>query len=128
MAFGITTYRVAVGHNNAAGLSTLSPQPRNASDIAYPEFLDGLDESVTPQGKPFVELTFNALSYSEYAIVLAKFGLSATIFNADVTVRLRTDIDAYSNYNGVAKHRTGKERGYGFWRNFTITVAALTVI
>lgn len=128
MAFGITTYKVAVGHNNAAGLSTITPQPRNPSDIQYPEFLVGLDGSMIPQGNQFAELLFAALSYSEYTGVLAKFGLSATVFSAACTVRLRTDGDLYQNYNGIASHTTGKQRGYGFWKDFTITVGWLEAI
>lgn len=128
MGFGITSYQVAIGHNNASGLSPMRPQPRNPSDIAYPEFLVGLDGSNIPQGNQSVDLLFQALSYAEWVATLAQFGLSKTVFNANVTVRLRQDDDTYANYNAIASHQTGKERGYGFWRAFVVTVGWLEAL
>jgi hypothetical protein len=126
----MTRYQAAPNHNNASGLQTLDPQPRNNSDIQYPEFFDAADSSTIPAGAQFVELTFSA-KYSKLSALLARFGLSLTVFSAECTVRLHKDDDTWANFNGTASWRTGKTRGPAggrYWRGFTIIVRKLEAI
>lgn len=126
----MSRYQAAPGHNNAAGLRDLDPQCRNDADIQYPQFFDAADGSVIAAGSAFVELTFSVVRYSQYTALLARFGLSTTVFSAECTVRLHTDPGAWANYNGTAVHRTGKTRGQagGIWRRFTILIKKLEAI
>jgi hypothetical protein len=117
--------KAAAGHDNTAGYAELvCYQPY---DIEYAEFLDAIDESVIPQGNRFATIRIGAATYSEYTAVLTAFGLSHTVFSANCTVYLQGNDGVFDDFNGVAKHRTGKQRtdSGGAWQDIEITVTEL---
>lgn len=126
----INAYQAVSGNNNAATLSTLTPQPRNNADLQYPDFMEAADSTTLPIGEMYVELVFSVVRYSQLTALLAAFGLSSTVFSSPCTVRLHTDTGAWANYNGTASYRTGKERGRagGFWKAVTVIVRDLEAL
>lgn len=117
--------KAAPGFDNTAGYAEL--QCYQPYDIEYQEFLDGLDESVTPQGHRFATLRIGAETYAEHTTSLAAFGLSHTVFSAECTVYLQTNSGVWDDFNAIAKHRTGKQRSEsgGAWLDLEITVTEL---
>lgn len=89
--------QIAVGHNNAAGLTSFPVEPY-FTGIEYP------GEVFTPaavydEGSAFAVLRFKVLTAAEYQLVMTRAGvLSAK--SANVTVRLpATDRVTGANYN-----------------------------
>jgi hypothetical protein len=99
----MTTYRVATGHDVALGsLTVLSPQPDPGNGIQVTRRTYGSDNTVSDQGR-YIEFTWSAYTNStDYATLLALFGLNASTSTAAVTVYVRDEIYAWVRMNGYA--------------------------
>jgi hypothetical protein len=125
-------YMVKPGFNAADNtLVVIDPEPRNPSDLAYADFTIGSDGTAQPVGEVSVDLVWDeAVTYAEFSALLTLFGLSLSVWSAEVTAYLRKDDNTFAKYNCTASHRTGKERGDagGWWRNFTIHLGGIEAI
>lgn len=94
------TYKVAIGHNNTAGLTDITPQPRTPR-LLPGEVIYAASGLVYEDGAYTTRLLYNALSWSAYTALLAQFGLTSAK-SAAVTLRLRKDTDnTFANYNAI---------------------------
>lgn len=126
----MSDYRAAAGHGVAlVSLTVLAPQPAS-SGFKQTERSFGLSGSVFEQA-PFLELVWSVVdSPSEYATILAYFGLTSVLY-ANVTVYIPNAAYAYARFNAVAvKPKIGDDgqRSNYFLRDFTILLKNLVAL
>jgi len=99
----MTSYRVKTGHDVVLGsLTVLDPQPDPGNGIQVTRRTYAGDHSVADQGR-YIEFTWSAYTNStDYATLLALFGLNASTSSAAVTVYIRDEIYAWVRMNGTA--------------------------
>lgn len=100
----MSTFQVAVGHDQEGSLAAVSPQPRS-SGLRYIERVTAIDGSLTLKGLPYVEWIWDYLSYTDYGTLLTACGLDATAptASAEVTIKtLENDYATWSNFNAIA--------------------------
>jgi hypothetical protein len=107
-------YQIAASWNNAAGLTTLSVQPRDAG------IQPGLRRRagnllMYEDGMESVNWIFDLLFADQYEDLLTELGL-ASATSAKVTVRTTRNTDrAFANYNAVIERPTNFD--YQYWWN-----------
>lgn len=121
----MTTYQVADGKNNAAGLADINPQPASPSGIRYGELRFSADGSASFHGYAYIDLVWNSLTRDQYNAVLTAFGLSQTVAHNAVTVKVRKNDDTFAAYNGDAVRLQNEKRERPFWKDLTIRVLKL---
>lgn len=95
----MTGYKVAIGHDNQAGLTLLDPQP--ASDGIRPaRVLTPASGLAFDDGGYFAILKYSALNESQWLSLLARFGLEYAR-SSEITLRALADDRLFSLYNGV---------------------------
>ena len=101
----MSTFQVAIGHDNAAGLANVSPfQPRSAG-LKYPARVIAPDGTVILKGLPYTEWIWDFQDVADYGTMLGEFGLSATTPTASALVTIKTlesDFSTFANYNATA--------------------------
>jgi hypothetical protein len=126
--------QVAVGHDNTAGLATVSAsKPPKTQGVQYPRYITAGSGVVYPDGAPFVVWAFEHLTAAEYVAVLTAMGLtdSPASVSADVTLRtIGHDRVTYRNYNATVVHRKVEDTNYsgGLYRRATFTFKQLEAI
>lgn len=97
------SYRVGVGHDVVLGsLFVLSPQPDPGNGIQVTRRIYNADGTVTDQGR-YIEFTWSAYTTAaDYVTLLSKFGLSASVSSAAVTVYVRDETYTAVRMNGTA--------------------------
>lgn len=125
---------VAVGHNNNAGLVTLSGSLTPVSSgVLYPEFVATLDGTLVAHGAAYIEWQFSPLTDANYTALLGYHGFvlgTPSQATALVTVRdVGRDRSTYTVYNATAVHRVGVDGQFqrGLWRGVKITYTLLEV-
>jgi hypothetical protein len=117
----MTVYRIADGHNNAAGLADVTPQPASTG-LLYPRRVVALDGTVYDDGAPYVVWRYtDAIPPDVYSSLLTQLGLASAIYNL-VTVRTVSNAarTTWANYNATIvrpsdpKFRMGKDRDVEF--------------
>lgn len=96
-------YLVKTGHGVAfLSLVAMAPQPRTDVTIRPIQRSYSASGAVHETG-PHIELLWSMLeTATEYTTLLAQFGLSATVLNANVTVYVPNSVYTFARYNGVA--------------------------
>ena len=99
----MTTYRVKPGTDVAIEtLVVLSPQPDPGRGIQTTRRTYGGDNTVNDQGR-YIEFEWSAESTAAtYLTLLGRFGLSASVSSALVTVYVRNEAYAWVRMNGTA--------------------------
>lgn len=122
-----TTYKVAQGHDNTAGLATLDPQPRTTTPMQWTE-VQTISGAVIPQGMGSVDFVWGAFqTYTAMETLLTAFGFTFANgmpdnYDARVTVAIRgMDGTSYQNYNARAR-LLPLQRGSGYFENVTIQI------
>ena len=104
----MSTYQIAIGHNNAAGLADIDPQPRTPRLIPG-RVVYAVSGLVYEDGGYRTQFIYDALGWDDYTALLTAFGLSSAK-SALVTVRLRKDTDnSFANYNAIIERPTFDE-------------------
>lgn len=127
--------KVAVGHNNAAGLVNFASPP-NGVDPNTPAVQDGIihiaiSGKVSEDGDRSSEFRWPTKIPSVVKLdALTKCGLSHTTKSANVTVRLPSNADrtVWANYNAVAFYPADDEFLMGGWTGFSIQLLFLDAI
>lgn len=118
-------YRLAQGHNNAAGLALIAPQPRTPRGIILPPLRYAAAGRVKREGKQRVELEWSVLLYAQLVAVLALAGLTMADDDGLVTIQLpKNDGSSTGIYNGTLVVPE-VQRGWGWWEPVTISVFSL---
>lgn len=122
-------YQVAIGHDNAAGLSTITPQPATPDGLRYPEINYGGDGTASFNGHLTADLVWNNLvDRDRRAVIAAQFGLSDTVASALVTVRILKNDDTFANFNCTANATLGARRTPVAWQDFRIILTKLEAL
>lgn len=122
-------YQIADGHDNAAGLATIDPQPASEG-LQYPKRRVAGDGTEYNDGSAFTIWRYRGvLSTTQYSALLTAFGLSSALTN-EVTVRTlhgaaRT---TYSNYNATIVKPFNPRFERGFWRDIEFRVIKLEAL
>ena len=122
------TYKIAAAHDNAAGLTTVTPQPA-CEGIQYPRMIRAASGKVYPDGQAYCEWRYGPeLDETVYNSLLTQFGLTSVWF-AEVTVATVSSADrvTFSNYNGRII-RPQVQYSKGFYRNVVFLVSELEAI
>ncbi len=99
----MTTYRVLAGTDVVLGsLFVLAPQPDPGRGIQTTRRTYGGDNTVNDQGR-YIEFEWSAFTNAaDYLTLLGRFGLSASVSSATVTVNVRDVAYAFVRMNGTA--------------------------
>lgn len=109
-------YQVATGHNNAAGLTTIVPQPAT-SEIEPGLLRQGGDGLFYEDGFKRTTLKWSRLTSAQLAALYTAFGWSATVASSAVTLRLKDNSDRdFANCNVIAD-RPRARYVLGYWEN-----------
>ncbi len=120
-------YQFAAGHNNAAGLSNISPQP------ACPEIRDGLvrvagNLLTYEDGYKSTTLKWSRLTAAQMDSLFGQFSVSSSIKSVLCTIRLKQDEDrAFSNYNATLERPRGTYV-LGYWENVTAEITFMDAL
>lgn len=128
----MSIYKLAVGHNNAAGLVTVTPQPMSPG-ILYPRQVNAASGDVYDDGRAYtVWLYDGVLTPAQYAALLTAFGLAsartALVTVATVTDEART---TWASYNArIVRPFNGSDARFkrGFWRDVTFVLRNLEAL
>jgi len=126
------TYQIATGHDNAAGLADVTPQPASPG-ILYPRRVYAASGDVYEDGTPYTLWGYkDILPADEYAALLTAFGLASAV-SALVTVRTVAGEDrtTFANYNArVIKPRNGDTAKFanGFWHDVVFVIRELEAL
>lgn len=125
----MTSYQIASGHNNAAGLTALDPQP--ASDgILDGVRIEALSGAVYADGAPYTIWRYpGLLSETQYGSLLTQTGL-ATARYAEVTVKTNASADraTWTNYNAIIVKPFNPRYRKGFYRDVEFIVKMLETV
>ncbi len=124
----MTSYQVADGKDNAAGLIDISPQPASPDGVRYPELVFSADGSAHFHGWAYIDLVWNSIDRASYNAILTAFGLSQTVAHNAVTVKIRDNDDTFRVYNGDAIRLQEEQRRLVFWKQLTIRVNNLELV
>lgn len=122
------TYRVALNHNNVAGLADMNPQPAAPEGVRYPELLYSGNGHAIVNGFRQIKLVWSAITISQYNNILSQFDLSETTRSRNVTVRIRRNDGAFTNANAVAILPDEATREYALWKNLVILLNKVSYI
>jgi hypothetical protein len=129
MVYGFDLYKIASGHNNAASLALLDPQPQGIQQQVIPaQVRDALDGTNAEDGL-YVEITYTAVSTATIASLFTQFGVSSAS-SASMTIRVKLR-DSYTNYNCKVHRPVPKKsarRGLNGWRDITFLCTHLVAI
>lgn len=124
----MTVYQIADGHDNAAGLATISPQPGVPDAVKFPETDFFGDGGAEVNGFQQLELVWTALTRSQYNTLRTALGVTDTVITNDVTIRIRTNADTFANYNATVIDLQTARRSYTGWENYRVLVTKLEAI
>lgn len=96
-------YAVAIGHDNTAYMTTLTPQPdeEHPGGSQYAQVDYAPDGSVALQGA-YYTFIWSEITQDDYEDILEDFGLDSA-HSAEVTIYARDDMmKTWGYYNGVA--------------------------
>lgn len=112
-------YEIVVGWDDSAGLVELDPQPATPDGMLYPE--------VTPfpmgygyNGRPYIDVTWNAADRDQYNDILTAHGLSDTVASAECTAMIRKNDNTFADANVIANYTQEARRQMAFWGRLTI--------
>lgn len=94
-----TDYKVAIGHNNAAGLALITPQPRSTR-LRAARVVTAINGLAYEDGALQTEFVYRVLSWTNFNALNTAFGLTSAK-SALVTLRLRKNDNTYANYNAT---------------------------
>ena len=103
-------YRIAAGHNNAAGLVNIEaittgglyfPPVRSRTTYEQGQAVERADGTLTFDGKPTVEWVMQALEPVMYSYLKTTY--CAGGYSGLVTIRTRTDGTTYANFNALLR-------------------------
>lgn len=121
------TYRIADGHDNEAGFTDVTPQPRSEGILAT-ETRHSLNGTRHQQGL-YVIWEYTALNDTQYSSLLAQFGISEATPTNEVTIRTRDNAHSLTNKNGtilLPERGVDARREMGFWRDVRFTIRDLS--
>lgn len=96
------TYKVAVGYNNAGGLTDFPIQPRMPGLPEYPRWTTGGDGIIYPDGYGTCTLIWDYLDPDDLEDVFDLCGLSLTVPSAAVTIQVPGTVERVDDqYNAV---------------------------
>ena len=122
--------KIAVGHNNVAGLSLFEISP-DLDEIQHPRTIDAADGSGYFDGSPFVPLRFpDVMEPGVWVRTLGKAGLGdPSVRRVKVTVRLPDeDKVTYRNYNARATRPQNTSFDYCWYESPVILITRLELI
>lgn len=122
----MTTYQVAQGHDNVAGLTDVTPQPASPG-LLYPREIVAADGTVYEDGAAYTRWAFEPLiSAAQYSALLSQFGLTSAR-SAQVTVRTVTDAarTTWDTYNATIVRPADAQYRRGFWRDVVFVIKGL---
>lgn len=125
-------YLVKTGHGVAqVSLEVMVPQPRTDATVQPIQRSYSASGAVHQTGA-YIELLWSMLeTAAQYTTLLAQFGLSATVLNANVTVYVPNSVYTFARYNGVAHlplQGSDIKRADYFIRDVTILVKNLVAL
>lgn len=125
-------YQIASGHNNAAGLTTVTIQPY-CPGIGYTFVMDG-DSVADIKGDGSTTWVYATLTAAQFDTLLNEFGLDYnTTPSKKVTIRTTVNDNAtghnrnYANYNAVIT-APPKPRFEWFQKNIEFTITAMEAL
>jgi len=97
-------FQAAPGHDNTAGLSTVTPQPRSPG-ITYAEVRHSANGAVARHGNAATEWRYGYMTPAWFAALQALLGISETVKSAEVTIQtVQNDFQTFEDYNAIAVH------------------------
>jgi hypothetical protein len=118
-------YQAAIGHNNAAGLTTLSPQPSSPNGVQTARYSNSASGQTYPDGEQFIELVYTSLEPAQKNALDTAFGVSDSVGSNEITVRIRKNDDSFANYNAIVDYPpVGRKarRSLNGWESVSYTV------
>lgn len=122
------TYQLADGHDNAAGLAAVTPQPA-CEGIFYPKEIIAASGIVYNSGMPYCVWKYGPeLPEDDYNSLLNQFGLASAKTN-EVTVKTISDAarSAYSNYNATIVKPQPRYQ-MGFYKDVAFVIKLLEAL
>lgn len=124
------TYQVADGHNNAAGLATMTKQPK-CEGIVPGRRIRTLGRTVYEDGYSSAVLVYTMVTSADVETILTELGIFSAVSN-DITIRLPRNGDRdFTNYNATAVQpewvREGRYK-QGFYEDVEIPLIFMETI
>lgn len=95
-------FQAATNHDNADGLTTVTPQPRCVG-IQYAERRYSADNSANDHGYARTDWLYDFMTPSQFDTLRTLLGLSDTTPSAEATIRtIKNDHETFANYNVTA--------------------------
>lgn len=121
----MSSYAVAIGHNNAAGLDAFDFQPKQPKGIEYPEQVYGGDLSSSFLGNAnFTLLWTNTMERGGPDTLLAQCGLNnnygSEVTSNEVTIRILDNDDQWIVVNATVYTPRQTSRHFVGWSGFEI--------
>lgn len=93
-------YQIADGHNNAAGFTSVTPQPKCPGML--PASLEpSISGHEAENGSPYTLWMYSVLTVAQFNALNTAFGVSRSARSNDVTVSTREDARTFGSYNGT---------------------------
>lgn len=98
----MAAWQVAAGHNNAAGFADMTQDPAAPGRVQYGETRYAADGSVARHGYAYYDLEWNHILATDYATLIAQFGITNAAPSATVTVEIRDEDESWIQRNATA--------------------------